>query len=321
MHELVAFLKEAVTRTPNAGINGCYIVRNGHIYSRTPGLQAGVPMESEINFNIPAHALDKALARMKEISELAIDDEQSTVTITAGRLRTTIKCNTQDPPDMPSLPKKWKPCPPDLVTGLSLALPFIGERGWSLGIRLKTGKITALCNTSAIDISVKGLTLPNELLLTKETADFLIAQGAPDQYQAEEVAILFRWNDGRWVRAQLLNDKMQSNVDSLFDKAHEKVDKWFAVDEAFREAFADACALSDSRLKLSETGFDVRQSDMDAHVNWNGFPVGHVSFWEQKCLEKVFACAERWSPLRYPGGCPFVGENFRGVAMGITKWM
>lgn len=326
MHALVAFLKGAVTRIPNPGVYGCYVVKGGNIYAfdRSAGLQAGVPMESDVDFNVPAEALDKALARMKEVQAMTVEDDgvQGTaVTIKSGRLRATIKCNTDPAPDIPTLGDEWTACPQEFTAGLALAIPFLGERGWSMGIRLKAGRMTALNNASMIDISIPGLALDGEVLLTKAAAEFLIAQGVPDQYQTEGSAISFRWDDGRWVRTQLLNDKMQASVDDLIERTFAPIKKWFDIDDEFREAYADAVALSDDRLVFTDAGFDVRKADMDSHVDFARLPPGHRSYWDHKIIGKVLGCAARWNPTPHPAGCPFTGDNFRGIVMGIAKWM
>lgn len=314
MHAIIAFLKDAVTRTPNGGITSCYIVREGSIYARNQALQAGVAMDSEVAFSVPADELDAALARMQQVESITV--EEGSIQLKAGRLRATIKLNQDEPPPLPLMPTRWLPCPKNLVEALALARPFIGERGWSQGIRLMNGRVTAMCNIAGIDVVVDGLQL-EPVLLPDITAAFLIAQGAPSEYAAADGSLTFRWPDGRWLRAQLLTDKMP-DVDIILGPADSPCPVPITAD--WRQAYEDAAALSDGVISLTPDALLAARGAAHTRIEIQT-PVheGHLSHWTAKVIGPIIACAAEWNPAAYPQPAVFRAPGLRGVVMGIRR--
>jgi hypothetical protein len=316
VHEVIAFLKGAIFRSPNAGIMGCYSVSRTSISARKDGLQAGVALESAAEFNVPAEEFEAALGRMREIQSLAYSGQD--LTIKSGRLKATIQCVDGEPPALPAMPEVWKPAPPSLVPALKLAAPFLGEQGWSAGVRLMDGRVTAIKNTAGIDIAVPGLELEPSLL-PAEAAAFVIEQGAPESYVREGGSLMFLWSDGRWARCQLLAAEMPEVVEKILDGAGEEAP--IEITSEWREAFADAAALSDGVVSFAPNRlFSGRGAGRGVvEIETAGLPADFVSHWQVPVLEPVLACAARWNPAAYPRPALFVGEGLRGVVIGIRR--
>jgi len=326
VHDVIGFLKDAVERGADIGIRGCYVIKDGAISANNinKGLQAGVTMDYDGGFNVPADAMDLALARMKDVQEIKLNDDH-TLTVRSGRLSSTIQCNPDEPVGVPNFPDEWIDCPPGLADALKLALPFIGEMGWSSGIRLMDERVTAISNNYGIDIILEGLALDEPVLLTKDVAEFITKQGTPDRYSVTENNMFWQWDDGRWLRSQFLNDKMPEDiVDRIFNTASQ--DKApVAIDEAFREAYADAAGLTTTGiLRITPTGFDTKDDKLHAtsHVGLDikGVPQSHVSYWDTKVIDAAMGCATSWNPAAYPQPSLFKGDGFRGVVMGRSRW-
>jgi hypothetical protein len=319
MHEVINFLKGAVDRTDMARVNGCYIIRNGSIYCRNMFMQAGVAMESAADFNVPASALDSALARMKDISSIEVKDNE--VVIKSGRLKSTIRLNTEEPPGVPAMPEEWNRTPVQLAHALKLAKPFMGDQGVWQAMRLMTGRVTAMNNQRGIDVFVPELELPGPCLLVPDTIDFIVSQGTPDEYAAQENALCFRWDDGRWLRAQLYVGEMpEGNIVRIFEGAGTAAP--IAMDQSFKEAFADVLAMTDESIivephRLIAVKKDVARSEVELEIP--GLPEGHSSIWTAKVMEPVIGAAERWNPASWPGVSYFEGTGFRGVCMGRSR--
>lgn len=316
MHDMVDFLSPAVDRNTNAGVRGCYIMRHNVIYARNMALSAGVPYDHGIELNIPADPLDRALKRMKDVAPLEIDGDW--ITVKSGRLRSKIKCTTSAAPDPPDMPETWKPCPKNLVPALSLAVPFVGDRIWTAGIRLMDGRVTAIHNTMGIDVEVPGLVSP-PILLTADVAKFLIEQGPPEEYDTDDHRAIFRYKDGRWVNANLIRGEFPPTVDKLFMEfpAKEAVE----IDLEWRNAYRDAVALGDGKLWINRDGFRVKRDNADSFIDcpMRKLPKDHESYWDSKVLGPAVECATLWSPLNYPDRCPFRGDGFRGLVVGMKQ--
>lgn len=315
MHDIIAFLKGAVSRSPNPGIMGCYIANGDALFAYNEKIQAGVSLETGAKFNVPAIELEAALARMPEVKSLAFDGEA--LQINGGRVRATIQCVIDDPPNFPPLPDKWIPCPERFAGALKLALPFTGEQGWTAGIQISNGVITAIKNTGGIRIIMPSLEMAEPALITKDCAEFIAAQGSPSDYANQQSALFFRWADGRWLRAQLLNAKMPESVESIFDKAG--VNAPCEITDEWRAAYEDVAALSEGRVQFDNQGWRSAKGAGRAFIEIEtlGLLENHESKWQTDVLGPVIACASAWNPSAYPNPALFIGESFKGVVVGI----
>lgn len=321
MHDIVAFLKGAVDDSDTAGVYACYVVREGCIYAYNGTLQAGLPFDGKVAFNIPAAELNRALDRMSEIQTLTIKD--GTVRIKAGRLSATIRCNTEEAQPPPAMPEEWQDSPPGLCAALALAKPFMDndQTRFTSCTRLMTGRVTAMNGVNGIDVAVKGLELEHPILLTAKVVEFLIAQGDPDGLHLDENYLLMSWEDGRWARAQLYHGAMANTVDQILENAGKKAP--VAMDAAWREAYADASGLSaNDAIQLTSTSLNTKNDRADGVVEHEtkGLPKDHTTYWTLKALNPVVAIAQAWNPASYPAPSLFTGPGFRGVVLGRNRW-
>lgn len=317
MHDIINYLKGAVNRVVGSGIESCYVVHDGAIYARCNGLQAGIEWPDSSSFTVPADALDAALARMKDVREMMIED--NAIIIKSGRIKSTIKRVHLPVPGIPEFPEQWTRSPPGLGAALDIAKDFVGDRVWTQGIRLMAGRVTAFSGKAGIDIEVPELNLPRPYLITQETAKFLVAQGDPDELAGERNAIGFRWLDGRWVRAQLLADEMPEDmIQRIFDNAGEETP--VAVDQEWRESLADAAALSDGVVGLNASGLQGIKEAITTDVDLGAdVDISHQSYWDSKLLGFVISRCSAWNPSAYPEPALFKGPGFRGVIAGVKR--
>lgn len=323
MHEIIDYLKAVVDKTEFAGVYSCYVVRDDNIYARNVTMQAGLPMPSKVPFNIPAQEINRALGRMKNVDKLTIKDGK--VIIKAGRLKVEILVNTDEAQGVPVMPDEFTRAPAGLANALALALPFKGDQGYSDSIQLRNGKVQAISGQRAIAVDLPGLQLEQSMMITKDVAEFIIANGDPDEYHQEERALVVRWEDGRWMRAQLLNyEAPDANVDKIFDNAGSEAP--IAINAEWREVYDDAVALSPNgvicvtpKALLVQDISDIKYT---AQVDYTtpGLPKDHKTFWDHKFMEPIIKYADYWNPLAYPAPALFVGKGFKGVVMGRSRW-
>lgn len=320
MHDIVNFLKSAVDTSEGAGILGCYIVRDGIIYARNMHLQAGVAMASKQPFNVPASELNRALDRMRDVDKLTIRSGE--IEIRAGRMRATIQTNGIETMGMPPMPEELRDAPQGLAHALSLCIPFMGDMGYSKSIQMHTGSVGAVSAQRAIRVALPGLEMDEPIMMSKEVAEFIVGQGDPDEYAVEKRCLVLRWDDGRWVRGQLLNyDAPDDNIKRIFDAAGDEGP--VAIDAAWREAYADAVALSaNGGIALTNDAFLVKGEHSSAEVAHAtpGLPPDHRTYWDAKLLDAVVAVADRWNPAAHPNPAAFFGPGLKGVIMGMSRF-
>lgn len=321
MHDIIAFLKEAVSR--NVAGNDCYIFDGETVRATNITMHAGIEWKSPARFALPADAVDAFLARTTEVQELKV--EATHVVFRSGRLSSRINRYLEDPQPMPDMPEEWQRSPPGLTSALKMAQNFLGEgsggRIWVTAVRLWGDRVTASSGQIMIDIDVPGLDMDDPRLLPQGTVAFLIAQGDPDEYGTDDNSITFRWEDGRWMRTRLIDAEMpEDSVRKILDEMVgdeapvEITDEW-------RAALADAVALGDGAMELTAAGIKsankshVTNIDLAVDVS-----VDHLSRWGTKNLAAVAAVATHWNPGAYPSiPSLFRGDGVKGAIVGIQK--
>jgi len=317
MHETINFLKRALSRAPNAGMFGCYHVSEGYMFAQNESLQAVVPLESSDSFSVPGEELEAMLARMHSDPHVEIGDGE--LRIKSGRLRGNIPCVPGTPPSIFTRDVDWLPLPDALVPALQKATQFlVGTSliGWTGGVRLMDGRLTTVNNLCGIDLAVPGWqSTPS--ILTKDGAEFLMAD-PPCDYAAKAGALLFRWPDDRSVQCQLIDQVMPELVDDIFAKAGQ--DAPVEITAEWRDAFADAAAISDETVELHAGHLKVGKGSSKVTLEVStAVPADHVSYWNTKVLAPMVAVATHWNPLAHPKPALFRGPGLYGVVMGVMR--
>jgi len=317
MHDIVSFLKRAINRNPSAGMFGCYHVAEGYMYAQNETLQALVPMESLDSFSVPGEELEIALSRIKSDPHLSLVENH--LVVKAGRLKATIPCVKGTPPAIFARDVEWLPLPEALVPALQAAVTFIignSAIGWTVGIRLMDDRVTTINNICGLDVAVPGWR-SQPSLLTKEGAEFIIAD-PPTGYASKPGALLFHWDDDRSVQAQLIDQEMPSLVENVFATAGQ--DAPVSITAEWKEAFADAAAITDERVELRRDYLKVGRGTSSVIIDVQcDVPAGHLSTWSAKVLAPMVAVADSWNPAAYPKQALFRGPGMYGVVMGTAK--
>lgn len=316
MKGAVDFLRGAITaRGENLGLLGTYVARNGLLYVQGSTMQAGIPFSAGADFILPAAELENVIGRMGKDPKVIVSDDR--VQLSSGRIRSTIASMLGEPPDPAQMGDDgWLPVPSGLVAALALAAPFTADEGtWAMGIRLAGNVVTALSNRSGIQVTLEGcdLDIP-PVLLTKESAKF-IAEYEPEEFIVQPSTVMFRWFDGRWMRAQLLAAAMPSSIDGIFANAAGQ-ETPAELTEDWRSAFQDAVALTGDVLEVMPDRLVGRQGAQVTEIAI-ATACDKTSKWAPKVLDPMVKIATAWNPSAWPNAAAFTGPNFRGAIMGM----
>ena len=179
-------------------------------------------------------------------------------------------------------------------------------------------RVTAIKNTCGIDIEVAGLLAPQAVVIPIEAAKFLLEQEQPEQCAIGDNALFCRWTDGRWMRAQVLATSFPDTVDRIIDSVGN--DAPVEITSAWRDAYADASALSSGAIKITPSGLQGTRGAASGEIEAElSLSADHVSHWDVKVLDVVVPIAERWNPDAYPKPALFLGPGFRGLLAGVRS--
>ena len=324
MHDVIKFLKDAVSRGVAAGLEDSYVIDGKMIRAYSDFMHAGIPWPSKKAFAVPAKPVEDFLARVDAVQKIKVED--STVTLSTGKLRSTIDRRFEDPQPIPDLPEDWTRSPPGLGDALKKAQPFTGEgsgpRVWVTTVRLFEDRVSAGNGQVMIDIKVPGLGMPRAKLLSQRVVDFVATQGDPDKFGDDDHTVTFAWDDGRWVRCRLVDATMDENlIQRIFNEIVRK-EAPVRFDDDWRKGLEHAVALADSSsvIEITEAGFIIQNKSITSRVDFDtGVPAGHRSWWNAKHLSSIASVAESWDPGAYPSPALFLGKDVRGAISGHSK--
>src|ERR1051325_1559729 len=98
LYDAVQFLKGAVGRNLPGGAPSTYIFHGGFCFAQNAAALAAYPTpELPSTFALAADGLEAPLARMKAQPELSAGDNEGTLVLKKGRLRTTLQIMYADP--------------------------------------------------------------------------------------------------------------------------------------------------------------------------------------------------------------------------------
>ena len=315
MHEQIAFLKRAVTRGDTMGVLNCYVVKDGQVMARDGSIQAGAPFPALVvdDFNVPAGELEAILNRVKTDAEVTHAD--GVVTVRGKRLKVDVACIVDEPPAVTLPEDGWRPLPTGLVPALKLASTFVMDKLQNFGVRLMGDRVTVISSRGGIDVEVQGLDA-RECCVSLPCADFLTAQAdEPFEWHQSADAVAFRWTDGRWLRAQLLQRQFPKTVEAIFTAAGS--DCPVEITAEWRDAYEDVAALADDVIELHADKLVAIKATSKVESDIKTAVEG-VSHWSTRGLDPVMAIATHWNPAAWPKPATFKGPNFRGVVVGVS---
>lgn len=204
--------------------------------------------------------------------------------------------------------------PKDLVADLRQLLPFTSQNAtqpWALGVQLFGNKAVATNNIAIV--TVPTAETPS-VLFPIWCLEFLQQQEAsPKSWEVMPDHVAFLWDNGAWVRTQL--------IDAVFPPVEAMLkDKWSeprcAMKPAWIEALAYVVDLADIEIRLTPTRMYAVNGVLTSEVKIKS-PIKQEQAWHGRTLLNALQISSHWAPAMYPEPCPFKGSNgLRGLIVG-----
>lgn len=213
------------------------------------------------------------------------------------------------------------------ISGLTRVLPFVSDdasRPWSCGVLVKQGSMYATNNASLIQYWF-GSVFPVDCVVPRMAIKELMRiKRPPVSIQCTDTSMTFHYDDGCWLRTQLLELKWP-NIDKIIEKT-EKDAKPYNIDEELFNCL--------EKIKpFAERDFRVYLENGMARTHYEEMDGASSLFRESKTvgvynidlLMQLKNLATDWDASRYnekdDRGLPvpviFYGENLRGVIVGF----
>lgn len=297
-----------------------YRVDGGQIRATDGRLTAGCPWPYGGSFLVPGSEFEKLIKRLP--AGTTLEQEDNSIVLKSGRSRGTIQTRPVEEWNYPGVAEEaWEPVPEGLLTALQRLLPFVSDnatQNWALGVALENGYAFATNN-----VALAGVRLPSiagvRALLPVWAASFVVDRWENcEQWAWSDSYVAFRWSDGSWMRAQLINAVFPEQAVTMIKRA-EQLQPSQAITKEFKEAFRRVAPLvaGSESISLGRTSvsgaFGMARLEDEVELN---IDADKVTFWSGKYLAPVIDVATHWEPNDWPSPCAFAGNNLFGYVVG-----
>lgn len=322
MKATLKWLNEALAAKETGGAGMTYYrVQKGMISATDGRLTASHPWEfGEDEFLVPGAEFEKVLNRMPGEPELSVDKDGA-IKLKSGKFSGTIQTLPLKEWQHAGVDgAKWQALPKELIVLLAALRPFLNEnttQQWAQCVALDAGWMYATNNIAIAGAPCKGLE-KIKALLPMWAVDFVLGRTEDVvQWAWTEHYVAFRWENGAWVRSQLIVGQFPEKAATLVRQAHKEKPTYIISDE-FREAFGRVADLAEDTILVfansiqSRFGKAIVEEGIKCKV-----PKGEkASVWGAKFLVPALQAATSWSPEVWPQPAPWKGEKIAGYVVG-----
>jgi hypothetical protein len=314
MRNAIKKVREAVSSKSPLAYLMHYYVDGSKVYASDGRVTAAAPCPIEGTFVVPAAELDAVMSKIE--GELTFDLQPDKLVVKSGRFRSTIK--TLDPAGFSHLLPTVAPKPlsSSVFDNLARLRAFISDSAthpWALCAYLHGGYAYGTNNVVVARVKCDG---EIEGLLPCWAIDFILhRETRPTQVGWDDSHMAFWWEDGSWMRSQLVAGQFPPQAVSLLDDGF---DGMVPISKDWKAAYEKVAALSEFEIRMDATAIRGGRGAADALVEEATPQLGDLSIaFNPAFLTPVLAEATMWDLSKHPR-VPFEGDNIRGIIMGRT---
>lgn len=298
-------------------------IQNGRCTGYNGALSISAPVDISFDVAPQAGMFIKALNACEGVITLKMETPDSLL-VRSGNFRVSVPCI---PPDsVPQIKPSGVMVAPhsSILHAFSGLLPFVGvdaSRPWAMGILL-AGESAYATNNVIVTEYWLGSKFPAFVNIPSGIVEELVRIDEELCFmQVAENSITFHYKDGRWVNSSLLALSWP-NIPNLFQQCWQDV-QLSDVTPELQEACLKLTSFVDKDLgHLYFRGTDISTTkggiaDGGAIIEMPGLP--ERGCYHVKHLNKVLEAADEADFSKYPEAVPFIGNNIRGMMLGIKS--
>jgi len=316
MLKSLKFVQGAVAKKDYVPSLTHFRIENGFIKGFNGELGLCSPIDLDLTVSPKATTFIKAIQTCKTTVAMHITPT-GRLAIKSGNFKAFIDCDSND--IYPDIDPEGEIIKLDngFLPIIKKIAPFIADdasRPWARGILFR-GQSAFVTNNIIIVEYWLGYDFPVEINIPHNAIKELLRIGEePTHLQLNENQLTFHYSDGRWLKTQICKTQWP-DLTPLFEVDQNTE----TINEDFWESIESIIPFIDDmgRVYMEDHKLTTTDSDNEGvtlEVS-NTFPV-------QMCFnaKQVFMLKKLTSEIdfsHYPKPCPFVGENLRGVIVGI----
>ena len=290
-------------------------IENGNIKGFNGSLALSSPIELDLDVAPKAIPFIKAITACKSTTAMHITPA-GRLSIKSGKFKAFIECTPDE--EYPDIEPEGKiiEIKGGFIEILKQLQPFMAEdasRPWARGIWLK-GQSAFVTNNIIIIQSWLSVPFPISINIPANAIKELVRiKEEPTHVQVSERSASFLYEDGRWLRTNLLSEDWP-NIEPILDVECKPI----PVVDGFYQAIEDISPFVEetNRLLFKDNLICTHTDEgVGASVALDGLQdYGAFNF---KWLGKLEGLAEKIDFTLYPRPCVFYGHNLRGAIVGM----
>ena len=295
-----------------------FIAKNNRLYASDGKMAASIPCEEMAGLSrlIPGDELQNLVSRLD--ATVTVTSDENTITIRAGKMRGTIQTQSPDTVAMMEPADEWQTPPPTLINAMRTARPFVAEvaaQPYATCLCFRSEGIFATTNISLIQVECPGLAPPSDMLVPAWAAGFAIkTDGELTGIILNQSYIAFRWADGLWLRAQLIQGAFPAAAGALLGAV--APNQPLAITSAWRRAYCAVAAISEEVVAIEPDRIVGGHGRSQVVYETAASGLTETLRLDPKYSTPVVECATAWDPSAFPKPVPFVGPGIKGLIVG-----
>jgi hypothetical protein len=315
MKDVVDRIKGARAAKDMGAFLSHYRIERGEMMTTDGKITAGCPSPYDVTALVPGPELEALVARLE--GDVAVQQDEKSLKLRAGRMHGTIQTLPADTVLFPRPEGDWLPPPSDLIPALRRVRSFISDQAvhqWGLCACLRTDAVLATNNISLVRAACPGLSSMTDVLLPGWAVDFVIgAKGKLTGIILNENHAGFQWDDGLWLRSQIVVGEFPINAARLLE---EDVPTPVRITKEWKKAYQAVAGISEGIITVRPDRIvgGAGKSIVEHETPMDGLE--QETHFNPKFLDNVIDVAESWDPSRYPSPIPFRAPGMYGLVLG-----
>lgn len=296
-------------------------IEDKRVYGYNGKLALSAPIEFDINCIPKAVPLIKAIDRCEDAVQLGLTPSGK-LSVKSGKFRTYIECVEGETPHVVPEGDEVNIDGQALIEALAALEPLISTdaaRPWSNGVLFDNSSAYAT-NNVVIGQYWLGSPFPVRICVPRDAVkEMLRIKEAPCRFQMTENSLTVHYEDGRWLRTNLINSQWP-NVDRVLSNPSESCKE---IPEEFFTALDSVKPFVDpkfGRIVLQDGTICTHHTDQEDGAIYELPWITNNSSFRIEMLQKLKGLATHLDLSMYPNPCCWYGGKMRGVIVGL-HWL
>ncbi len=295
-------------------------IEKGRIQGFNGNMALSVPIDFDVDCKPKAVPLVNAIAKCKDTIQLGMT-KTGRLSVKSGKFRTYIECVEGHSAHLEPEGQVVDIDGEAMLEALAHLEPFIGNdaaRPWTNGIFFSGRSVYATNNVIVAEYWL-GEPFPVNIIVPRSAVkELLRIKDVPTRFQMSQNSLTVHYEDGKWMRTNLIDDEWPSKVTELLAVSGNPV----TIPEEFFEGVDAMKPFVDkfNRIVFEPGLMRTHQKESGEGSSYELEWLISKSTFSLPMLQKLEGIAQKLDLTMYPSPCLWYGAKVRGLIVGM-HWL